>query len=72
MLSKISIPTIPLILLIILLASIIVLTLIVSQNYFNSSEINLLVERAEEKNLEYELVIHNSLTNSYNFRILNQ
>ena len=47
-----------------------VLFLFVAQSYFNSSEINLLVENAEELGLDYQVVIHNNFTNSYSFQIL--
>ncbi|MBA9028845.1 hypothetical protein [Peribacillus huizhouensis] len=69
MLSKLSIPGVHLTLLIMLLMIVLALTLTVAQSYFNSSEINLLVEKAEEHDLEYELVIHNQLTNSYSFNV---
>jgi len=72
MLSKISIPGGQLILLTMLLITILALLLTVSQSYFNSSEINLLVEKAEEHDLEYELVIHNQFTNSYSFAVPNR
>lgn len=45
----------------------IVMLLIVSQSYFNSAEINSLVEQAEQQGLEYEVIIHNQFTNSYSF-----
>ena len=69
MLSKISIPGGHLIFLIMLLMIVLTLILTVVQSYFNSSEINLLVEKAEEHDLEYELVIHNQFTNSYSFDV---
>lgn len=47
-----------------------VLFLFVAQSYFNSSELNLLVENAEELGLNYQVVIHNDFTNSYSFQIL--
>ncbi|MGM0876784.1 MAG: hypothetical protein ACQEWV_19005 [Bacillota bacterium] len=71
MLSKISISGVQLILLIMLLIGVLALLLTVFQSYFNSSEINLLVEKAEEHDLEYELVIHNQFTNSYSFEVSN-
>jgi hypothetical protein len=72
MLSKLSIPGGQLILLIMLLITILASLITVSQNFFNSSEINLLVEKAEEHDLEYELVIHNQFTNSYSFSVPNK
>lgn len=54
---------------IVLLIAILTLLLMATQSYFNSSEINSLVEQAEENNLEYEVVIHNQLTNSYSFTV---
>ncbi|WP_286230843.1 hypothetical protein [Neobacillus mesonae] len=69
MLSKMSISCSQLVILIVLLITIIVLALTVSQSYFNSSEINLLVKNAEEHGLEYKLVIHNQFTNSYSFQV---
>lgn len=72
MLSKISKPGGQLLLLIMLLITILALLLTVSQSYFNTSEINLLVEKAEEHDLEYELVIHNQFINSYSFTVPNK
>lgn len=43
------------------------LLLAAAQSYFNSSEINSLVEQAEKHGLEYKVVIHNQFTNSYSF-----
>ncbi|MGD7007121.1 hypothetical protein [Metabacillus sp. 84] len=59
----------PYILLTLLFIALLALLLTAIQRYFHSSEINLLTEKAEEQNLEYELVIHNQLTNSYSFTI---
>ncbi len=50
-----------------ILISALVLVLTVSQSYFNSVELNSLVEQAEQQGLEYEVVIHNQFTNSYSF-----
>lgn len=71
MLSKRSTSNVQVLLLSFMLVSILTLVLIVCQSRFNFSEINLLVEKAEEHELEYELVIHNQFTNSYSFNILN-
>ena len=73
MFSKISLASISWVRLTILTAlmiTILTLLLMVVQSYFNSSEMNLLVEKAEENDLEYELVIHNQFTNSYSFQVL--
>jgi|GEM_PF-5751168 len=40
------------------------------QRIFNMSEINLLIDKADEHQLSYELIIHNSLTNAYSFTIV--
>lgn len=37
---------------------------------FNMSEIHLLVDKADEQQLSYELIIHNPLTNAYSFKII--
>lgn len=67
MISKISIPTIPLIILMVLLAINVILIGKFAESYFNSTEIRTLVENAHAKNIDYKLVIHNSFTNSYSF-----
>lgn len=71
MFPKITIPTLASIVLIVVVALIIILALVAAQSYFNASEINLLVEKATEQDLEYQLVIHNQLTNAYTFNVLN-
>lgn len=40
------------------------------QRVFNMSEINLLIDKADEQQLSYELIIHNPLTNAYSFDII--
>ncbi|WP_029596183.1 hypothetical protein [Exiguobacterium chiriqhucha] len=40
------------------------------QRVFNMSEINLLIDKADEQQLSYELIIHNPLTNAYSFNII--
>ncbi|WP_214833937.1 hypothetical protein [Exiguobacterium sp. s152] len=40
------------------------------QHIFNMSEINLLIDKADEQQLSYELIIHNPLTNAYSFDII--
>ena len=72
MVAKISLTGMQLIFLSAVLIGILTLALIVTQSYFNSSEINLLVEQAEQRNLDYELVIHNQFTNSYSFNVLDK
>ena len=67
MISKISIPTIPLIILMVLFAINVILIGKFAESYFNSIEIRTLVENAHKKNIDYKLVIHNSFTNSYSF-----
>ncbi|EZW97122.1 hypothetical protein U959_02666 [Staphylococcus aureus 88088-1] len=49
---------------------VIILALVLSYSYFNLVEINTLVDSATEQNLEYELLIHNNLTNSYSFNVI--
>lgn len=49
---------------------VIILALVLSYSYFNLVEINTLVDSATEQNLEYELPIHNNLTNSYSFNVI--
>lgn len=68
--TKVSKQTRSSILIIGLATLVISLFLVVSKSYFNYSELNLLVEKAIEDNLEYEVVIHNKLTNSYSFNII--
>ena len=43
---------------------------IACQRAFNTSEINLLIGTADEQQLSYELIIHNPLTNTYSFEII--
>ncbi|KMY45878.1 hypothetical protein AC622_18095 [Bacillus sp. FJAT-27916] len=71
MLAGKSISRMRIVMLIISLSAFIALLLVTFQSYFHSSELQSLVEKAEENNLEYEVIIHNPLTNSYSFRILN-
>ncbi|TCI20533.1 hypothetical protein [Exiguobacterium sp. SL-9] len=40
------------------------------QRVFNMSEINLLIDKADEQQLSYELIIYNPLTNAYSFDII--
>lgn len=43
---------------------------VICQRMFHTSEIHLLIEKADEQKLSYELIIHNSLTNAYSFDII--
>ncbi|ANU28494.1 hypothetical protein [Planococcus versutus] len=52
-----------------LLIPLVILLLMASQSYFNAAEIDLLIEQAEKYGHEYEIVIHNQLTNAYSFTI---
>jgi capsular polysaccharide biosynthesis protein len=72
MVSKFSLSGVSFIILTVLLIAIVSLLLIVSKSYFNSTEINLLVEKAEEQDLEYEVIIHNQWLNTYSFFIPDQ
>lgn len=50
-------------------AILIFLGTIVTMNYFNSQELSILIEGANQKGLDYEVVIHNNFTNDYSFNI---
>lgn len=56
---------------IVLAAMISIIALVGIQRHFHNTEINLLIEKANEHNVSYELVIHNKVTKFYSFRILN-
>ena len=71
MIQKISSQNLLSILVIGLVIVIIILILVGTKSYFNSSELNLLIEKATENNLDYEVIIQNKLTNSYYFNIIN-
>ena len=43
---------------------------IACQRVFNMSEINLLLDKVDEQQLSYDLIIHNPLTNAYSFDII--
>lgn len=47
----------------------IALGLMAANSYFNYQEIQTLVSGADARGLDYELVIHNQLTNTYSFSI---
>ena len=57
---------------ILIVAALVTLIIMLSYSYFNLTEINTLVDNAYKRNLEYELIIHNNLTNSYTFNIVEQ
>lgn len=42
------------------------------ESYFNIKEINYLVDEANKRNLDYQLVVHNQQTHSYSFQILDE
>ncbi|CAD2076395.1 hypothetical protein GCM10007358_04860 [Phocicoccus schoeneichii] len=60
------------ILIVLIVAALVTLIIMLSYSYFNLTEINTLVDDADKRNLEYELIIHNNLTNSYTFNIVEQ
>lgn len=60
------------ILIVLIVAALVTLIIMLSYSYFNLTEINTLVDNADKRNLEYELIIHNNLTNSYTFNIVEQ
>ena len=45
-----------------------IMTLVFVQRHLNSIQIESIVEQADERGFGYELVIHEPITNSYNFR----
>ncbi|WP_214828261.1 hypothetical protein [Exiguobacterium sp. s26] len=53
-----------------IIAGLLLVTTVACQRVFNMSEINLLVDKADEQQLSYELIIHNPLTNAYSFDII--
>lgn len=53
-----------------IICSVLLVATITCQRVFNTSEINLLVDTADEQQLSYELIIHNPLTNAYSFDII--
>ncbi|MCG7419680.1 hypothetical protein AB4G91_01890 [Macrococcoides goetzii] len=52
---------------IIMLSLIMIVSLVATERYFNQQEIDILVEGAESRNLDYELIITNELTKAYKF-----
>ncbi|TCI34089.1 hypothetical protein EVJ29_12755 [Exiguobacterium sp. SH4S7] len=53
-----------------IIGGVLLVSTIACQRVFNMSEINLLVDKADEQQLSYELIIHNPLTNAYSFTIM--
>ena len=47
--------------------AVVALSLLVTQRYFNSRELQSLVEQANEQGVGYELIIHNPWTGRYSF-----
>lgn len=60
------------ILIVLIVAALVTLIIMLSYSYFNLTEINTLVDNADKRNIKYELIIHNNLTNSYTFNIVEQ
>lgn len=52
---------------IIMLSLIMIISLVATKRYFNQQEIDILVEGAESRGLDYELIITNELTKAYKF-----
>lgn len=53
-----------------ILGGVLLVATFATQRAFHMSEINLLVDKADEQQLSYELIIHNPLTNAYSFTIV--
>lgn len=52
---------------IIMLSLIMIISLVATKRYFNQQEIDALVEGAEARGLDYEVIITNELTKAYKF-----
>lgn len=52
---------------IIMLSLIMIVSLVATERYFNQQEIDILVEGAEARGVDYELIITNKLTKAYKF-----
>lgn len=52
---------------IIMLSLIMIISLVATKRYFNQQEIDILVEGAQSRGLDYELIITNELTKAYKF-----
>lgn len=46
----------------------VVITLVFVQRHLNTIQIESIVEQADERGLDYEVTIHEPITNSYSFR----
>ncbi len=52
---------------IIMLSLIMIISLVAAKRYFNQQEIDILVEGAEARGVDYEVIITNELTKAYKF-----
>ncbi|QRN50246.1 hypothetical protein [Macrococcoides bohemicum] len=52
---------------IIMLSLIMIISLVATKRYFNQQEIDILVEGAEARGVDYEVIITNELTKAYKF-----
>ncbi|MFC6117270.1 hypothetical protein ACFPVV_01380 [Macrococcoides bohemicum] len=52
---------------IIMLSLIMIISLVATKRYFNQQEIDALVEGAEARGVDYEVIITNELTKAYKF-----
>ncbi|ATD30051.1 hypothetical protein ETI06_04735 [Macrococcoides goetzii] len=52
---------------IIMLSLIMIISLVATKRYFNQQEIDILVEGAEARGIDYEVIITNELTKAYKF-----
>ncbi|QYA44096.1 hypothetical protein KYI13_08435 [Macrococcoides bohemicum] len=52
---------------IIMLSLIMIISLVATKRYFNQQEIDALVEGAEARGIDYEVIITNELTKAYKF-----
>ncbi|WP_419743705.1 hypothetical protein ACN5ZK_12280 [Macrococcoides bohemicum] len=52
---------------IIMLSLIMIMSLVATKRYFNQQEIDILVEGAEARGIDYEVIITNELTKAYKF-----
>ena len=52
---------------IIMLSLIMIISLVATKRYFNQQEIDILVEDAEARGIDYEVIITNELTKAYKF-----
>lgn len=54
---------------IIMLSLIMIISLVATKRYFNQQEIDALVEGAEARGVDYEVIITNELTKAYKFEV---